>query len=73
MVETAARAGILSLAVYVPRAYHDADYIASQCETPADIIRTKLGWYQKNIPGPGDGTGQMAFFGNSFGGTKEPT
>ena len=31
-------AGILSLATYVPRAYHDADYIASQCETPADII-----------------------------------
>ena len=25
----------------------DADYIASQCDTPADIIRTKLGWYQK--------------------------
>ena len=59
MVETAARAGILSLAVYIPRSYHDADYIASQCETPADIIRTKLGWYQKNIPGPGDGTAAM--------------
>jgi len=52
-------AGILSLATYVPRTYHDADYIASQCETPADIIRTKLGWYQKNVPGPGDGTVAM--------------
>jgi 3-oxoacyl-[acyl-carrier-protein] synthase-3 len=52
-------AGILSLATYVPRAYHDADYIASHCETPAEIIRTKLGWYQKNVPGPGDGTVAM--------------
>jgi 3-oxoacyl-[acyl-carrier-protein] synthase-3 len=53
------RAGILSLATYVPRTYHDADYIAARSETPADIIRTKLGWYQKNVPGPGDGTVAM--------------
>jgi 3-oxoacyl-[acyl-carrier-protein] synthase-3 len=53
------KAGILSLATYVPRTYHDADYIAAQSETPADIIRTKLGWYQKNVPGPGDGTVAM--------------
>ncbi len=53
------KAGLLSLAAYIPRAYHDADYIASQCETPADIIRTKLGWRQKNVPGPGDGTAAM--------------
>ena len=52
-------AGILSMATYVPRSYHDADYIASQSETPADIIRNKLGWYQKNVPGPGDGTVAM--------------
>jgi len=52
-------AGILSLATYLPKAYHDADFIASQCETPADIIRTKLGWYQKNVPGPEDGTVAM--------------
>ncbi len=51
--------GIISLATYIPRAYHDADYIASQCETPAEIIRTKLGWRQKNVPGPGDGTAAM--------------
>jgi 3-oxoacyl-[acyl-carrier-protein] synthase-3 len=43
----------------VPRAYHDADSIAAQCETPAEIIRTKLGWHQKNVPGPGDGTVAM--------------
>jgi 3-oxoacyl-[acyl-carrier-protein] synthase-3 len=54
-----AAAGILSLAVYVPRAYHDADFIASQCDTPAEIIRTRLGWHQKNVPGPGDGTVAM--------------
>ncbi len=52
-------AGILSLATYLPRSHHDADYIASRCETPAEIIRTKLGWYQKNVPGPGDGTVAM--------------
>ena len=59
MPDPKATAGILSLATYVPRAYHDADYIASQCETPVEIIRTKLGWYQKNVPGPGDGTVTM--------------
>jgi len=59
MSDQTATAGILSLATYVPRAYHDADYIAARCETPADIIRTKLGWHQKNVPGPGDGTVAM--------------
>jgi 3-oxoacyl-[acyl-carrier-protein] synthase-3 len=59
MPDPRARAGILSLATYIPRAYHDADFIASQCETPAEIIRTKLGWYQKNVPGPGDHTVAM--------------
>jgi 3-oxoacyl-[acyl-carrier-protein] synthase-3 len=59
MPDSRARAGILSLATYIPKAWHDADYIASQCDTPAEIIRTKLGWYQKNVPGPGDGTVTM--------------
>ena len=54
-----ASAGILSFAAYIPRAYHDAEYIASKSDTPADIIRTKLGWYKKNVPGPGDGTVAM--------------
>ena len=59
MSDSKAKAGILSIATYIPRAYHDADYIASRSETPAEIIRTKLGWYQKNVPGPGDGTVAM--------------
>jgi 3-oxoacyl-[acyl-carrier-protein] synthase-3 len=59
MPRSQAKAGILSLATYVPRSYHDADFIASQCDTPAEIIRTKLGWRQKNVPGPGDGTVAM--------------
>ena len=54
------RPGILSFAAYVPRAYHDADHIAAHSDTPAEIIRTKLGWRQKNVPGPGDGTVAMA-------------
>lgn len=53
-------AGIRSFAVYLPRSYHDADFIASQCDTPAEIIRNKLGWRQKNVPGQGDGTVAMA-------------
>ncbi|MEN8243605.1 MAG: 3-oxoacyl-ACP synthase [Thermodesulfobacteriota bacterium] len=59
MMEKRPTAGILSLATYIPRAYDDADYIAANSDTPADIIRTKLGWYQKNVPGPGDGTVTM--------------
>ncbi|MBI5604838.1 MAG: 3-oxoacyl-ACP synthase [Deltaproteobacteria bacterium] len=59
MPDPKAKAGILSLAAYIPRAYHDADYIASRSETPAEVIRTKLGWYQKNVPGPGDQTVAM--------------
>jgi len=53
------RVGIRSLATYIPRTYHDADFIAAHSETPAHIIRTKLGWHKKNVPGPGDGTVAM--------------
>lgn len=59
MSDPKARAGILSLATYIPRAYHDAEYIAARSLTPAEIIRTKLGWTQKNVPGPDDGTVAM--------------
>lgn len=59
MSDLTASAGIKSFAAYIPRAYHDADYIAAHSETPADIIRTKLGWRQKNVAGPGDGTVAM--------------
>jgi len=59
MPDPQATAGILSLATYIPHSYHDADYIAAHSETPAHIIRTKLGWYQKNVPGPGDHTVAM--------------
>jgi 3-oxoacyl-[acyl-carrier-protein] synthase-3 len=59
MPDPKASAGMLSFAVYIPRRYHDAEFIASQCDTPAEIIRTKLGWHQKNVPGSGDGTVAM--------------
>jgi 3-oxoacyl-[acyl-carrier-protein] synthase-3 len=59
MPDPNASAGILSFATYIPRAYHDAEYIAARSDTPAEIIRTKLGWYQKNVPGPGDHTVAM--------------
>ena len=54
-----ANAGIVSLAAYIPRTYHDAEYIGVHSETPAEIIRTKLGWYQKTVPGPEDHTVAM--------------
>jgi len=59
MPQPEANAGILSLAAYIPRTYHDAEYIAAHSETPAEIIRTKLGWYQKTVPGPEDHTVAM--------------
>ena len=59
MSDPKAKAGLLSLAAYIPRTYHSADYIAAHSDTPAEVIRTKLGWYQKNVPGPGDGTVAM--------------
>ncbi len=59
MADLEVRVGLLSLATYIPRAYHDAEFIAARGETPAEIIRTKLGWRQKNVPGPGDGTVAM--------------
>jgi 3-oxoacyl-[acyl-carrier-protein] synthase III len=59
MQQPQASAGILSLATYVTRYYHDADYIAAHSHTPAEVIRKKIGWTQKNVPGPGDHTVEM--------------
>jgi len=33
-----ATAGILSLATYIPKAFHDAEFIATQSETPAGSL-----------------------------------
>jgi len=60
MQQPQASAGILSLATYITRYYHDADYIAAHSNTPADVIRNKIGWTQKNVPGPGDHTVEMS-------------
>jgi 3-oxoacyl-[acyl-carrier-protein] synthase III len=59
MQQPQASAGILSFATYITRYYHDADYIAAHSHTPADVIRNKIGWTQKNVPGPGDHTVEM--------------
>ncbi len=59
MQQNQASAGILSFATYITRYYHDADYIAAHSHTPADVIRNKIGWTQKNVPGPGDHTVAM--------------
>lgn len=56
MQDSKARAGLLSLATYIPRTFQDADYIALQSGVPVDVIRNKKGWVQKNVPGPGDYT-----------------
>jgi 3-oxoacyl-[acyl-carrier-protein] synthase-3 len=60
MQQPQASAGILSFATYITRYYHDADYIAAHSSTPADVIRNKIGWTQKNVPGPGDHTVEMS-------------
>ncbi len=59
MSDPQARAGILSLATYIPKAFHDAAYVAAHSQTPAQVIRTKIGWYQKTVPGPEDHTAAM--------------
>jgi 3-oxoacyl-[acyl-carrier-protein] synthase-3 len=59
MQQPQASAGILSFATYITRYHHDADYIAAHSHTPADVIRNKIGWTQKNVPGPGDHTVEM--------------
>lgn len=60
MSEKRPTAGILSLATFIPRYYHDAEYIAANSETPAEIIKTKLGWHRKNVGGPDDHPMAMA-------------
>ena len=59
MPDPRASAGILSLATYIPKSFHTAEYVASHSETPAQVIRTKIGWYQKTVPGPDDHTVDM--------------
>ena len=59
MQQPQANAGILSFATYITRYYHDADYIGAHSHTPADVIRKKIGWTEKNVPGPGDHTVEM--------------
>ena len=59
MPDSRAKAGILSLAAYIPKSFHSAEYVAAHSETPAQVIRTKIGWYQKTVPGPEDHTVAM--------------
>jgi 3-oxoacyl-[acyl-carrier-protein] synthase III len=59
MPDPRAQAGILSLAAYIPKSFHSAEYVAAHSETPAQVIRTKIGWYQKTVPGPEDHTVAM--------------
>jgi 3-oxoacyl-[acyl-carrier-protein] synthase-3 len=59
MSDPRAGAGIVSLAVYIPRSFHTAEYVAAHSQTPAQVIRTKIGWYQKTVPGPEDHTVTM--------------
>ena len=50
MPDPQANAGILSLATYIPKYFHTAEYVAAHSETPAQVIRTKIGWHRKNGP-----------------------
>ncbi|HYG59617.1 MAG TPA: 3-oxoacyl-ACP synthase [Symbiobacteriaceae bacterium] len=59
MVATRPYAGVVSTGVYIPPACHTAAYIAQESGVPRDVIEQKMGFFQKPVPGPEDGTAAM--------------
>lgn len=51
--------GIVGTGIYIPNTYETAEAIAEQSGIPVKVIKEKLGFYKKPIPGPGDGTMEM--------------
>ncbi len=52
--------GLMSLATYLPAQVQDAAYIAAESGIPEEIVRTKLGIWEKRRAGPEDQTSAMA-------------
>ncbi|HEY3367392.1 MAG TPA: 3-oxoacyl-ACP synthase [Symbiobacteriaceae bacterium] len=58
-MENSPHIGVVATGVYLPEGRHTAEYIASESGVPVDIITQKLGFRQKRVPGPDDGTAEM--------------
>lgn len=54
--------GIIGLGTYIPNERMTAAQIAAISNVPEDVIRHKLGIYEKPIPGPNDHTVQMGIW-----------
>lgn len=54
--------GIMSTGIYIPQTKMTAKEIAALSEIPEEIIRQKMGIYEKTIPGPDDHTVQMGIW-----------
>jgi len=51
--------GVVSTGIYIPEGRHTAAYIAQESGVPQDVIEKKMGFTQKPIAGPEDGTAAM--------------
>ena len=54
--------GIVSTGVYIPQTKMTSNEIATLSDIPEEIIRQKMGIYEKPIPGPEDHTVQMGIW-----------
>ncbi len=51
--------GIVGFGTYIPEQMESAEEISRQSGIPTDIIKNKLGFHQKPVPGKDDGTMEM--------------
>ncbi|HWI53139.1 MAG TPA: hypothetical protein VNT01_13445, partial [Symbiobacteriaceae bacterium] len=59
MPTTRPYAGVVSTGIYIPATYHTAADIARESGIPQTVIEQKMGFTQKPVPGPEDGTAAM--------------
>ncbi|HWI61075.1 MAG TPA: 3-oxoacyl-ACP synthase [Symbiobacteriaceae bacterium] len=52
-------AGVVSTGIYIPSSHHTAAHIAQESGVPQNVIEQKMGFTQKPVPGPEDGTAAM--------------
>lgn len=51
--------GVVSTGIYIPEGRHTAAYIAQESGVPQEVIEKKMGFRQKPVAGPEDGTATM--------------
>ncbi|MFZ5816124.1 MAG: 3-oxoacyl-ACP synthase [Bacillota bacterium] len=59
MSETRPYVGVVSTGIYIPEGRHTAAHIARESGVPQDVIEKKMGFRQKPVAGPEDGTAAM--------------